>query len=714
MDLPTAFLISRKQTRPFNPPKHGHPKFDNKQKQHDSPAKGSIPDTDLAERPQKADDDDNDRKSSPSPKDKSGSAAKSKSTKTTEVDANAVPVPAPDTGVHVSAIHPGILPVIPSQAPTTLTVPAHSVTSGFSPLPPLTALVTTTALSGTLVPTGSPTGTSRALSDAQADSTSGHGSKHLPVVLIVLVSVGVVFFLLGAFIVYRARTRPRQRSCPTPSLPIFQDPFADQDMKVDDESLFGGKERASAVVRPNSNGLWTWTQYTPKPSAQALGNKAPTFDLVFPDPPRPAPTALFFEKNMPPLPPPPAPAHVPPPSNPATMNPPLQQMQSALTRAANRVSALSMSIYPASPQSTSGIGLALGGMSPLTADGTPVLQRKPSTSRLSKSRRSMRHSLAATEYLDMQADIYGGAQVASPFPSRPAPEPAPTSAAPTTPLPKPALRKSTSISVHGQNQGRARVKAPYTPGAGAVLRSSSTVAGITTLARGAGNRSSVMVPSGEREMQMQYALPPLSPALKSDGGRERDTRALTSAMGLASPGPDSSGLPMPVSPQPTLYPDDSITLAGDRQRPRPEDREHQREKGTTGRSGTHHRVQSEAMSPGMEASARLGNLMLAEFTSMASLPSTRTVANAPGTTAGSSAKSRGVPRKTVNARAEGQGRTDDKPPRVPSPPPLPSLAQMAMAHANAQEYADYRSPTYSIYGLYEAERKSRMPSEAGF
>ena len=45
-------------------------------------------------------------------------------------------------------------------------------------------------------------------------------------------------------------------------------------------------------------------------------------------------------------------------------------------------------------------------------------------------------------------------------------------------------------------------------------------------------------------------------------------------------------------------------------------------------------------------------------------------------------------------------RTDDRPPRVPSPPVLPSLAQMAMAHTNGQDYGDYRSPTYSLYGLY--------------
>ena len=123
------------------------------------------------------------------------------------------------------------------------------------------------------------------------------------------------------------------------------------------------------------------------------------------------------------------------------------------------------------------------------------------------------------------------------------------------------------------------------------------------------------------------------------------------------------------------------------------------------------------MSPGMEASARLGNLMLAEFTnSMVSLPSSRAVVGPsasvpahPHSKVG--AAGRPVPRKTVNANVGGGAhahRMDDRPPRVPSPPPIPSLAQMAMAHTNPQGYEDYRSPTYSIYGLYEAERKSRV------
>ncbi|CDO68292.1 hypothetical protein BN946_scf184799.g19 [Trametes cinnabarina] len=694
MDLAAPFVLSRKQTVSFDAISHKHSKAHKEGNTKPSLQQSSLPDHDFAEKPQKDDDGDDEQKTSKSDaKDKN---KKNKSQKSTEVNAAAVPAPAPDTGTTISAIHPGILPVIPSQVPTTLTIPANSLVTGLTTVTSLAAVATSHGSSSASAPTGSPTGNSKALSVDHANRTGAQSPKHLPVVLIVLVIVGLSFLLLGAFIVWRARRRPRERSCPTPSLPIFQDPFADEDWKMEEESLFGGKERASSVARPNSNGLWTWTQYTPKPSAQTLDVKPPLFNLVAPMPSTGAPVVHFSEKRAPPPPPPPAPVHVPLPVDRAPANPPLQQMQSALTRAANRVSALSMSIYPTSPQSTSGIGLALGGMSPLTADGTPVVQRKPSSNRLSKNHRSMRHSLAATEYLDMHADIYGGAQIASPFVANASPAPP----SPST-MPKPALRKSTSISVQGQGQGRARVKAPYNPGLGGPLRSSSTVAGITTLARG--NRSSIMAPSEE----MQYVLPPLSPALKSETRRERDARALTSAMGLATP--DVNALP-PFSPQPTLYPDDSSNprrgIASVPKRTRRKARE-----GWPTRGGKPDRVQSGAMSPGMEASARLGNLMLAEFTSMASLPSTRTVANAAGATSASgslpasSSKSR-VTRKNVRA--------DDRPPRVPSPPPLPTLAQMAMAHANPQEYADYHSPTYSIYGLYEAERKSRMPSEAGF
>ena len=56
--------------------------------------------------------------------------------------------------------------------------------------------------------------------------------------------------------------------------------------------------------------------------------------------------------------------------------------------------------------------------------------------------------------------------------------------------------------------------------------------------------------------------------------------------------------------------------------------------------------------------------------------------------------------RTHEQQTEKMRRTDDRPPRVPSPPVLPSLAQMAMAHTNERDFGEYRSPTYSLYGLY--------------
>ncbi|KAI0748116.1 hypothetical protein C8Q80DRAFT_1270560 [Daedaleopsis nitida] len=655
----------------------------------------SIAPSNLSEK-KSEDDSDGDYKPSTTAKDQAKHTAKSKGIKSSEVEADAVPVPAPDTGLSSlklasGSIHTGVLPVIPTQTPTTLAAYAHSYGSGFSTLPPLTSWATSSIMSATVVPIGTAQveGTSRAL--GKSGNNERNSSNHLSVVVIVLVSISVAFLLLGGLIFYwRVHNRPRKRSCPTPSRPIFQDPFADQEMKGDEESLFGGKERSSAVARPNSNGLYPWVQYNPNASDPSgiFGTKNASIDSQQNVPTMPA-SVVVSEK-------PPqssAPVRVPLPlvnTSAAAANPSLQQMQTALTRAANRISTLSTSMYPASPQSAhtnTGIGLAIGGTSPLTADGTSVLQRKPSRERMSKSRKSLRHSLAATEYLD----IYDGAHISSPDPNTPFG----SAPIPSTQI-KSAMRKSTSIHTNANAQGRARVKAGYVPG-GPTLRASSTVAGITTLRR-AGDRTSMV---GQSEADMQHMLPPLSPALKSESRRERDTRALASALGLMSPVPYEGSVS--ASPVPTLTPDDSITLAGDRVRTR-----------TRSGGASHSRAHSEAaMSPGTEASARLGNLMLAEFTSMVSLPSSRTV----GGVQASGSRARVVPRKSVGGYAGGGSststRSDDRPPRVPSPPPLPSLAQMAMAHGNPEGYDDYRSPTYSIYGLYEAERKSRMQGGDG-
>lgn len=590
------------------------------------------------------------------------------------------------TSIQPSVVRTGFLPIISSPSPTTLTVlpVAHTLGAGSS-LPPLSVLATFTSRSTTPATsvTVIPKDNSRTLGSSQPSHPTTKGPGLTQVIVAVLVVVGLLFMFLGVFIYWRWYNRPRRRTCPTPSLPIFQDPFAEQDLKVDEESLFGGKDNGSSIARPPSNGIYPWVQYTPRPSdVLAAGTtKSPVPSLPSGEPLAMSEAKLVSEKSV-------VPVHVQLPIN-TNKSQPVQQMQSALTRAAHRVSAMSMSIYPTSPQSNAGIGIAIGGASPLTGDGTPILTRKSSKERVpAKGRQSFRHSLAATEYLD----IYSEAHTSPAQPPRAA----------ATPI-KSALR--TSPLAPPQGRARIQLQAGYTPGtANAALRASSTVAGITTLA---GARTSFLAPSEE----VQYFLPPLSPALKSDARRERDTRALTSALGLATPTAPARESFM-SSPVTTLHPDDSVTLAGDRGRDRHVYAHPMPERKPAGRAA-HNRTQSEApMSPGMEASARLGNLMLAEFTnSMASLSSSRAVATASASVPAhpKAAAARQVPRKSVNVNAGGGGhRMDDRPPRVPSPPPLPSLAQMAMAHTNLQVYEDYRSPTYSIYGLYGGGRKSRV------
>ena len=560
----------------------------------------------------------------------------------TDVDANAIPNPAPDTGFTTSypgpawsepMFHTGILPAVPPSS-------TPAITSGFSPLPPFQTVYSsmTTSMAQT-------TWSSQSTPSSTQPSHGHTSTGHLSSLVVALVSVGSFLFLLAVTVAVCICTSPRKRTHPTPSLPILQDSYPERKVDADEESLFGGNERSSA--RPNSNGvLWPWTQYSrPQPpqadtssgakdiqTKHALKRVSVPFDekMLYPFSGYGTTTTEKVSQTQTPL---------------------QSQLQSAITRAANRVSAMSMSIYPNSPQSPAfyNIGVAVGGASPLAADGQPVLQRsnsKASNRRYSKVGKTSRQSMA---FFDdpIEEDSYIIGDMAT---------------APT----KSGLTTSNSVG------NRARVKPSYTPAS--ALRTSTSVSALSTAAQ---------VPeSGKRKslMEASYILPPLPPITKSDERRERDTKALTSALGLASPPPP------PSSPQGTLYPDDSITLAGDRRR---------------SRAFSHGRNQSQVGSP-VDPSSRLGNLMLADFQSMASLPSTRTVAPTP------------VPTTATRAKVVTRKRADDKPPRVPSPPPLPSLAQMAMAHTNPDGYSDYRSPTFSIYGLYETDRKSRVPGQGDY
>jgi hypothetical protein len=58
----------------------------------------------------------------------------------------------------------------------------------------------------------------------------------------------------------------------------------------------------------------------------------------------------------------------------------------------------------------------------------------------------------------------------------------------------------------------------------------------------------------------------------------------------------------------------------------------------------------------------------------------------------------------------------DPPPRLPSPPPLPSLEHLAQAAGAGGREDEYRSPTYSMYGVYregDGERKSFAGASGG-
>lgn len=174
--------------------------------------------------------------------------------------------------------------------------------------------------------------------------------------------------------------------------------------------------------------------------------------------------------------------------------------------------------------------------------------------------------------------------------------------------------------------GRERIKAPYTVGSCPSMNSISPC----------------IVPSTSNESDPFQDTPFLdTPYIKTDARRERDTQALTAALGLHSPGSRRSS----VFTRSQLYlDDDRSTMPG---------------------------------SP-IDAGVHLGNLMMSDYLATPLSP-------------------------VMPLRTPGRNRVNDKPPRVPSPPPMPTLAQMAMS-GNEADYDTYRSPTYSLYGIYSSTR----------
>ncbi|KAJ6623562.1 hypothetical protein B0H10DRAFT_2010511 [Mycena sp. CBHHK59/15] len=330
---------------------------------------------------------------------------------------------------------------------------------------------------------------------------------------------------------------------------------------------------------------------------------------------------------------------------------PIQQVHSALTRVASRLSMASVSMYPTSPASNHNYGTVTS----FTADGYPVMERanpkvlhrsRSSTlgDRVNKDRAQSR----ATRY--SYGFAYDGAEVMSPQLTAPSP----------------------AIPVVPAMPGRTRIKSSYY----------------------AHPRSSAMPPNPSTKAGVRNDNPPLSTSQhrKSESRTDRDDKGLPPALGFGSP-----VTVYPSSPQPTLYPDDSLSVVETRPTKRTQRKPAPNKRASRVFGGDERELP--ATSPTLDATTALGSLMLMDFGGTGR----ESVANLDLASASS----------TTLASKKSVPRSDDKPPRVPSPPPLPSLTQMGLEHANPEAYAEYRSPTYSIYNLYDTDRKSRAGSLCG-
>ena len=324
-----------------------------------------------------------------------------------------------------------------------------------------------------------------------------------------------------------------------------------------------------------------------------------------------------------------------------------------LTNASNRLSVTSMSLY--SPQAN--IGLAIGGVREpgFMADGYDIMKRSKSFNK-QKSQNGLedkknRDSTNSSIHLAYDTEV-------------------------SSPVPTEYVQVRETPIFNSTSERRARVKSSYFA-AGTYPRVSTLPGGGYSIATATkvnvGHRNSF----GKERITLQ----------KSNSKRERDSQALPHALGLMSP--KSEYMP---SPPTTLYPDDSMSVAERPKKRNPSDRKPVE---------TIPLPISAAMETGIPGS---GTLKKMEFRlSQMSLSVLALDGNEDEKI------------KMRNPEA-GQGlgsrrnvpplRNMDKAPRVPSPPPLPSLTQMGLAHNNPESYANYRSPTYSIYGLYENDRMS--------
>lgn len=552
-------------------------------------------------------------------------------------------------------------------APLTSTTKAtiHTTVSSFSALPPLLSLTSSLRASAVIHPVSNPTSTSSITSPSStSDSSDSTDStpRQISVALVILVSVGGALLLLGFCIVVKMCTRPRKLPRPKPSLPILKDGDKDEDFYETKESpLFGGRERMSDAIAGNGPG-WNWVQY---PHTKLSGPTGAPLEHSYPSQAPGQPNLMYSSE----------PAHVEPRFNFAMrspVSPPVAYanqtqehppVRSALQNnvppsAMKRMSRQSMSFY--APSNAESPLHDIREETAFTGDGNDVLKRSRSKSasrRFSQpdfGERKQRHSTVSFAGL-----AYDGEEVLSP-----------------TPMEYGHVIQDTPAP-NGDFAGRARVKSGYFatgtyPRMSTLPNTSYSIATATRI--NVGQRNSF---SKDKLLQQ-----------KGNSQRMRDTQALTYALGLASPHQEYG-----VSPQTTLYPDDSVSVMDGRRL----------------KTSAMQRKMAEAIPDvpvlvptaygGGSADSLMGMNFGVSQMSLSGLALGRVSEGDEERDAEESASSSSSSR-SVRAVV-------DKAPRVPSPPPLPSLAQMGLARNNPDAYDNYRSPTYSLYGLYQtADRRS--------
>ena len=452
---------------------------------------------------------------------------------------------------------------------------------------------------------------------------SVQNSSHTTVAIVMSV-VGGSFLLVALVVAARIRSRRNRRPyLQTPSLPIPQDTFLDP--PAEESPIFGGKERFSASTAGKEK--WTWTQYRSKSPLREI-EKDP-FSDSFAKPHRSSNTLH--------------------PAEPSLRKPGL------LERSLSHISALSA--YSIAKSDVA--GLVANASAPAFTSTTSVTDHVATNQystksesaraslRQSKDKQAIRITVRDWDASSTDEYIYDGIEdLPAVITHLPVPAPSVPSTQPT---------------------GRERVRAPYPVGSCPSISVSMNSVAASTVTPS--DTTTVICPDPFDDPSPYAVGPSVS---KTPTRRERDTQALTVALGLDSPqlGPQtrtisSRGRTSVLRRSHTLANHTSfISVPGSPSSPCPSD-----------------------------DGLRLGKFMLRDYRrSSLSLPrGQRPPQVAP-----------------LNIRSQGNStlhRTvvDDRPPRVPSPPAFPSLAQMAMSQA--ADYETYRSPTYSLYDVY-ADRGS--------